>query len=105
MELVGSPPAKSPQEMVEWLERVIIPSEEAVLRMEKEGHILAGGDLSGRRGWALIMEAASNEALSQLLEGIPEWPFLDVEITPLDRFQERLAHVRRGLERMKQNLA
>jgi len=101
MELTGSVPAVSPQEMVQWLEQRIIPSEEAVIKLEAEGKILAGGDLSGRRGWALIVDAASNEELSQLLGSIPEWPLLKVDVTPLDSFKERLAQVRQDLERMK----
>lgn len=65
---------------------------------------MAGGDLSGRRGWALIMEAASNEELTRLLGNIPEWPLLNVDVTPLDSFEERLAQVRQDLEQMKENL-
>lgn len=30
MELMGTPPATSPQEMVQWLEQIVIPSEEAM---------------------------------------------------------------------------
>jgi len=66
--------------------------------------ILTGGDLSGRRGMAFIMEAASNEELTKLLEGIPEWPLLKVNVTPLDSFEERLAQIRQDIEQMKENL-
>lgn len=104
MELTGSVPAVSPQEMVQWLEQMIIPSEEAVIKLEAEGKVLAGGDLSGRRGWALIVDAASNEELSQLLGSIPEWPLLKVDVTPLDSTEERLAQTRKGLEQMKEGL-
>jgi muconolactone delta-isomerase len=101
MELIGTPPAASPQELVQWLEQMIVPSEEAVIKLEAEGKILAGGDLSGRRGWAFIMEAASNEELSRLLMSIPEWPLTKVDVTPLESIEERLAQTRQSLEQMK----
>jgi muconolactone D-isomerase len=101
MELMASVPVASPQQMVQWLEQTIIPSEESVMKLEAEKKVLAGGDLSGRRGWALIVEAASNEELSQVLGSIPEWPFLEVDVTPLDSFEERLAQVRESLKHLK----
>ena len=101
MELIGSPPMTSPPELVQWLEQMVIPSEEAMIKLEADRKILAGGDLTGRRGSAIIMEAASNEELSRLLSSIPEWPLLKVDVTPLDSFKERLSQVRESLERLK----
>ena len=101
MELMGTPPATSPQEMVQWLEQIVIPSEEAMIRLEAEKKILAGGDLSGRRGWAFIMEAASNEELARLLSSIPQWPLLKVDVTPLHSCEENLAQIRQAVEQMK----
>jgi muconolactone D-isomerase len=101
MELIGTPQIASPQERVQWLEQIVIPSEEAATKLEAEGKILAGGDLSGRRGWAFIMEAASNEELSQLLMSIPQWTLLQVNVTPLDSISERLAQERESLKQMK----
>lgn len=101
MELIGTPPAASPQELVQWLEQMVIPSEEAFIKLEAEGKILAGGDLSGRRGWAAIVEAASNEEVTQLLDSIPQWPLLKVDVTPLESSEKRLAQIRQHLERLK----
>ena len=101
MELIGTPPVASPQELVQWMEGMIIPTEEAMMKLEADKKILAGGDLSGRRGMALILEASSNEELSHLLMGIPEWPFLKVDVTPLESFGERLAQVRQSLKGLK----
>ncbi len=61
MEAVGSPAVASAEEIVPWLERMVIPSQEAVIALQREGKILAGGDLAGRKGWAAVVEAASNE--------------------------------------------
>ena len=104
MELIGTPPVGSPKDLVRWLEQMVIPTEEAMIKLESEGKILAGGDLSGRRGMAFIMEATSNEELSRLLGTIPEWPLLKVDVTPLDSFEERLTDVRQDLERLKATL-
>jgi muconolactone delta-isomerase len=104
MELIGTPPVASSKDLVRWLEEIIIPSEEALRKLVVEKKILAGGDLSGRRGMAFIMEATSNEELSRLLGTIPEWPLLKVDVTPLDSFEERLADVRQDLERLKKGL-
>ena len=101
MELLGPPPVASPQELIQFLEQLVIPSEEAAIKLMSEGKILAGGDLSGRRGWAFIMEAASNEELSQLLMDIPQWSLLKVDVTPLDSTEGRLAQTRKSLEQMK----
>jgi len=101
MELIGTPPAVSPQELVQWLEQMVIPSEEAFIKLEAEGKILAGGDLSGRRGWAAIVEAASNEEITQLLDSIPQWPLLKVDVTPLESSEKRLAQIRQHLEHLK----
>ena len=100
MELIGPPPAASPQELAQFLERVVIPSEETVIKLEADGKVLAGGDLCGRRGWALIVDAACNEELNGLLMSIPEWPWMKVDITPLDSTAERLAGVRKELEHL-----
>jgi muconolactone delta-isomerase len=42
--------------------------------------------LTGRRGAAFVVDAASNEELSDLLEQLPVWGTAEVQITPLDSF-------------------
>ena len=100
MELIGTPPT-SRQEFVRFMEEVVVPSLEGMIKLQAEGKVLAGGDLCGRRGWAAIMEAESNEQLSQILMSLPQWPLLDVDVTPLDSIEERLEQTRRFLEHLK----
>ncbi|MBI4671721.1 MAG: hypothetical protein HY741_08655 [Chloroflexi bacterium] len=45
----------------------------------------------GQRGIVLILEAASNAEVTQLLAGIPLWGSHRVEVTPLESFEERQA--------------
>ena len=101
MEMVGAVPPTASQDLIQWLEQVVIPSEEAVLRLKGEKNILAGGDLSGRRGRAFSMEAASNAEVAELLSSIPQWPLLQVDVSPLHSFEENLVQVRRAVEQMK----
>ena len=100
MELIGTPPT-SRQEFVRFMEEVVVPSLEGMIKLQAEGKVLAGGDLCGRRGWAAIMEAESNDQLSQILMTIPEWPLLEVDVIPLDSTEERLVQSRQFLERLK----
>lgn len=88
LELIGHPPT-SPPELLYHLENRIIPTHEALQKLEAEKKILAGGDYSGRRGTAFIVEAASNEELTQLLMSFPMWSLMKVEVTPLDDFKTR----------------
>lgn len=45
-----------PQQMAQLLEQVITPSVEAVVKLEAEKKILAGGVVVGDRGGVLIVE-------------------------------------------------
>ena len=99
-ELIGTPPASS-QEMVQYLEQVIIPSHETYIKLETDKKILAGGALAGRRGAAFIVEAVSNEELSRLLMSLPLWDSQKWDVTPLESFEERQADRRQLLERLK----
>jgi muconolactone delta-isomerase len=89
MEATVTPPA-SPQGRSQHMEKVF-SFHEALVKMEAEKKILAGGDLTGRPDQALIVEAASNVELPQLLLTLPVAGMCKVEITPLDSFEERLA--------------
>ena len=101
MELIGTPPAASPEDLVRHVEQRIIPTHKALMKLEAEKKILAGGDMSGRRGTVLILEAASNEEVTKLLMSLPSWTQMKVDVTPLESFEERQARHRELLERFK----
>jgi muconolactone D-isomerase len=103
MELIGGPPT-SPQDMVQHLEQRIIPTHEALMKLQAQKIILAGGDMSGRRGTAFIVNTASNEELTKLLMSLPMWALMKVEVTPLENFEERQARHREFLDHMKEIL-
>jgi len=86
MESVDSGEALPPAEQAAFLEAVVMPSLEALKEWEDSGKI-RGGALSGRRGAAFVVDAASNEELSDLVQQLPVWGTAEVEITPLDSFE------------------
>ncbi len=101
MELIGTSPLASPQEAVQWLEQMAMPQIETMMKLEAERKILAGGVLTGGRGSASIVEAASNEELDQLLMSLPLWGMMKVDVTPLVSFEARAAQTRQSLEHLK----
>ncbi len=90
-----------PQQMAQLLEQVITPSIEAIVKLEKEKKILAGGIPVGSRTGVFIVEAASHDELDQLLLSLPLWGLYNFNVTPLESFQARLAQQGPMLERLK----
>jgi muconolactone delta-isomerase len=84
----GGPGFQSPEEAVQVLENIVIPSLE---QLAAEKKILAGGLPVGDRAVAFIMEAASHDEADQLVRSIPLWSGMDWEVTPLQSFAGRAA--------------
>ena len=101
--VVGSegPGFASPEEAVQLLEDIILPSFDALAKLEAERRILAGGLPVGERAFVFIVEASSNEELDQLLRNIPMWGSLNWEVTPLQSFAGRAAHEREVVKKLK----
>lgn len=85
----GGPGFASPEEATEVLEDQILPMFDALMRLEKEGKILAGGLPVGERSCVFIADAASNDELDRMLREIPAWGVLDWQVTPLQSFAGR----------------
>ena len=71
----GGPGFASPEETVEVLERGILPTFDALMKLEEDGKILAGGLPVGDRALTFIAEAASHEELDRMLRNIPAWEY------------------------------
>ena len=84
----------SPEEAVEILEEVVLPTFDALMKLEAQKKIAAGGLPVGDRAFVFIVEAASNEELDRLLRSIPAWGVLDWHVTPLQSFAGRAAQDR-----------
>ncbi|MBA7617870.1 hypothetical protein ES703_25188 [subsurface metagenome] len=83
-----------PEQMLE----LAVKEWETVLSYGKEGKIVAGGAMAGRKGGCGIFSVDSAEELHTLVSKLPMFPFCEWEIIPL-------VPVEYALESTKQSLA
>jgi hypothetical protein len=91
----------SPEEAVQVLEKIILPSFDELVKLEREKKILAGGLPVGERAFVFIVEASSNEQMDRLLRGIPMWGSLKWKVTALQSFEGRAAQERDAVKQLK----
>jgi muconolactone delta-isomerase len=80
---------KTREEGVAFIEQSIYPTLELGKKLQEEKKILAGGPVSGTVALALIVSADSPKELDDLVTGLPVWPLMDTEVTPLSTFDAR----------------
>ncbi|MGD0228731.1 MAG: muconolactone Delta-isomerase family protein [Syntrophorhabdales bacterium] len=97
----GGPALAGTEEMIELLEDVVLPSFEALNRLESQNTILGGGIPVGERAVAFIVDAGSNEELDQILRNLPFWGILDWQVTPLQSFDGRAFQERKMIQQLK----
>jgi hypothetical protein len=104
--VVGSegPGFASPEETVEVLEKGILPTFDALMNLEEENKIIAGGLPIGDRALVFIAEAASNEELDRMLRSIPAWGVLKWEVSALQTFAGRAEQEREIVEELKRTM-
>jgi hypothetical protein len=90
----------TPEETVRVLERIIIPGFDALIRLEAEKKILAGGLPVGDRAFVFIVDASSNEEVDGLLRNLPFWGVLKWNVTPLQSFEGRAAMEREVVKQL-----
>jgi len=91
----------SPEEAVEILEEVVLPTFDVLMKLEAQKKIAAGGLPVGDRAFVFIAEAASNEELDRLLRSLPAWGVLEWQVTPLQSFAGRAAQERDLVKQFK----
>jgi len=91
----------SPEEAVEILEEVVLPTFDALMKLEAQKKIVAGGLPVGDRAFVFIAEAASNEELDRLLRSLPAWGVLEWHVTPLQSFAGRATQDRDLVKQFK----
>jgi len=84
--------------------RGILPTFDALLKLETDRRILAGGLPLGDRAFVFILEASSNEEADQILREIPAWGVLKWEVKPLQSFEGRAKKERSVLAELKKRL-
>ena len=85
----------------EFFEQLIIPSLDALIRLEGDKKVLGGGIATGVRVGVAIIEAESNEELSKLLMSLPFWGILKWDVTLLDSFETRNTEHRELAKKLK----
>jgi hypothetical protein len=100
-EYVDPGPMLSPQQLGQLIEQMVLPSFEALAKMEDQKKILAGGIVAGARAGAFIVDVASNAELNRLLQELPMWGIIKWTSTPLQPFRERAVDEKAAFERMK----
>jgi len=91
----------TPEEAIEILEEVVLPTFDALMKLEARKKIVAGGLPVGDRAFVFIAEAASNEELDRLLRSLPAWGVLEWRVTPLQSFAGRAAQERDLVKQFK----
>jgi muconolactone delta-isomerase len=89
LRLKSSASPKTREEGVVFIEQFIYPTLELGKKLQEEKKILAGGPVSGAVALALIVSADSAKELDDLVTGLPVWPLMDTEVTPLSTFDVR----------------
>lgn len=93
-----------PQEGVDFIEQVILPTLALCNKLQAEKKILAGGPMSGSIALSFIVSAGSAQELDSLITSLPVWPRMDTVVTPLTSFDGRMQSVRALLEQLKAQL-
>ena len=101
--VVGSegPGFTSPQEAIQILEKGILPTFDAIMKLQEEKKIIAGGLPVGDRAFVFIVQASSNGEVDKLLRSLPAWGALKWEVTALESFAGRAAQERAILAELK----
>ncbi len=77
---------------------------DALMKLETDKKILAGGLPVGDRALVFILEAASHEEVDQLLRDLPAWGVLKWVVTPLQSFDGRAKMERSIVEEIKKQI-
>jgi muconolactone delta-isomerase len=92
---------KTREEGVAFIEQYIYPTLELGKKLQEEKKILAGGPVSGTVALAFIVSADSAKELDDAITGLPVWPVMDTEVTPLSTFDARKQTLLPRLEQLK----
>ena len=85
----GHPPP--PPEELPNLTGTVIASLEALMGDKR---VVAGGVPAGQKKHVFIVEAASNDEVTELVQGLPFWLAHQWEITPLESWEHHVQFLR-----------
>ena len=103
-EFVDPGPLLPPDQLVELIRQMLLPTHDALTNLKSEGKVIAGGYPVGERAAAFIFDADSNAELDSLLQSLPIWGFLKIKATPLEDIENRRERDRQQAEQLEQTL-
>ena len=89
-EVKGVPPVP-PEQFFKLAEKQV----ETLISYKRQGKILAGGIIAGRKGSYAIWDVDSIEELQRLVTQLPMFPFGENEFIPLISYEQALESVKR----------
>src|SRR5579864_4546454 len=104
-EYVDPGPLLPPEQLVQMVEQMVLPSFEALAKLQDQKKVLGGGIVAGARAGAFIVDVSSNSELNSLLQELPFWGLVKWTSTPLQTFRERAIDEKKAVERIKASLA
>ena len=89
VEASGGPGFSSPQQALEILQNGVIPTFDALMKLEADKKIIAGGLPAGDRTFVFIMDASSIDEFDRTLRDIHAWGVFNWKVTPLQSINGR----------------
>jgi muconolactone delta-isomerase len=103
-EFIDPGPLLPPEQLVDMIRQVIVPSHDALSSLKSEGKLVAGGYSVGERAGAFIFEVDSNAELDTLLQSLPFWGLIKFRVTPLEDVEGRRERDRQQADQIEQGL-
>ena len=97
----GFGPQIAPEHIVSLAKQEVIPTMEALAKLRQDGKILAGGLPAGDRALVFIVDAASNDEVTSLLQGLPLWSRHIWDVTPLESWEHHAAFIHQMVEQIQ----
>jgi hypothetical protein len=91
----------NPQDSLMFAEHMVISHYQILEQWEKEGK-LVGGNFTGQRKSAFILEASSNEEVADMLMKLPLWGNMKFEVSPLQSISSVIDESKKQVEGLKQ---
>ncbi len=92
MNLRRADPLLPVDQLTELVRATILPSVEALTRLQAQGKVVSGGyPVGGRPVIVLLVDANTERELYEILEGLPLWEEVEVEVKrmwALEEFEE-----------------
>lgn len=93
-----------PQGVVHVVEQAVLPSFEALAKLQDQKKVLAGGIYSGAKGGAFVIDVADNNEANRLLMSLPFWGLVKWTVTPMQSFRDRATDEGNAIAQLKATL-